>query len=287
MKIFKAILISILITTISLLSGFFGWHNQFIIVGICYLLAPFFFKKETDLQYWIYSFIILLPFIVIYWSLIIYNGLIHVYPIAFISVISYSLSTIILSRIKKMIGKTILTFFLICIIVLGGVIGMPNWLSFVFNKDIVHQNTESIEDISFITSSLDTLSIIDLPYDIILLDFWSTSCVNCFKKFPELENVFKKYANNDRVGIYSVNLLMKNQNIEEVITNDHIKKYGFNKLFTNYYFANNIMHNFHFNTVPTIVIMNRRKILYQGQLYTDKKIIINNSFSIIDKALSN
>ncbi len=41
---------------------------------------------------------------------------------------------------------------------------------------------------------------------IYVLDFWSTSCGRCFRKFPEVEEMYREYRDHPAVAIYAVNI---------------------------------------------------------------------------------
>ncbi len=131
------------------------------------------------------------------------------------------------------------------------------------------------------------MSLLQLPHEIVILDFWTTSCGICFKKFPELQELYDKYKPDDRVGIYAVNLLLKNQELEFVKENKHLMKYTFPQLYTSFEYSKNIQKHFDFNKVPTVVIIDDGRLIYRGQLNIKDYILVNNTIDFIENALNN
>lgn len=115
---------------------------------------------------------------------------------------------------------------------------------------------------------------------IIVLDFWTTSCGICFKKFPELEQIYQKFKLNKRVEIYTVNVPIKKDKFEKTIKILDSIGYEFPKLYAQS--ANQVETNLKFNTYPHLIILKKGKIRYDGFLITEnssKKYNIENQIN--------
>lgn len=119
---------------------------------------------------------------------------------------------------------------------------------------------------------------------IIVLDFWSTSCSICFKKFPDLENIYLKYENNPNIEIYAVNVPEKNDNFDKTVKLLDSIGYTFPKLYAKS--AKEIKVNLNVYSFPHLLILKNGKIRYDGVLETDKKVMFYNTENAINKLLN-
>lgn len=275
----KIIVFTSLISIISIISGSKGWINQYIVVGLIYLLIPFFLlRKEKRYKIIIIKGIILIiPFISIYGITAIVKANYHVIPIILISIFSITASLNIIS-VKNKSFKIILTTFLI---ILTGYIGMPNWLNYYFDNE----NPISIpfpRNLVIKDEIGNNFDIYDSESDLIILDLWSSKCKPCFEGFPEFEKLNKKYLKNKKVAFFSLNLKTKYDN-----DNSKLKKliedYQFSKLYSDEN-SWNLLNN---KSVPKIIIIDKnRKIIYKGKLNNKWFLFYNNINSIINKKLN-
>lgn len=83
--------------------------------------------------------------------------------------------------------------------------GYDAWLLIV-KGDFFSDTSEKFADVQLIDSNGDTLQRVDFAGQIAVFDFWNTKCGVCFKKFPKLEELSKKYYADARVGVYAVNI---------------------------------------------------------------------------------
>ncbi|WP_336515338.1 TlpA disulfide reductase family protein [Pollutibacter soli] len=96
-----------------------------------------------------------------------------------------------------------------------------------------------------------------------VLDFWNTSCGICFRKFPILDSLNKKYKNSG-VSFYSVNVPIKDEHepkSESMITKFN---YSFGNLFlTEKRFGD----SFNIKFFPTTLVVNEKEeIIYRGNI---------------------
>ncbi len=106
---------------------------------------------------------------------------------------------------------------------------------------------------------------------VVVLDFWSTSCGNCFKEFPIFQKVYDKYKDNGSIELFAVNLPNKRDTLGQAIAMINKQNYHFPLLFP----ANDtLLSHFGANAVPTVIIINKQKdVIYRGNITKASKII--------------
>jgi len=179
--------------SISLLSGALNWLNQFVICGIVYLLVGLLFSKNFRISRLIYGSFVVFPFLSIYGGLAVLNGFSHIYPIALIPLISILAGLIINKLFEDGRSKSTIIFCIsasIFSILILGYIGMPNWLTYSFRK---HTSEKfPVPPIQLTPGNGDSFNLKNQTGKILVLDFWSTGCGICFKKFPDFDRIKQK-----------------------------------------------------------------------------------------------
>jgi thiol-disulfide isomerase/thioredoxin len=163
------------------------------------------------------------------------------------------------------------------------------FVSFILNPNLysVYKNNKSEKNIIFpktIFFDKNKNEVILKKDKIIILDFWSTSCTICFKKFPNLEDVYNKYINNSNIEIYAVNVPEKNDVFNRTIRILDSIGYKFPKLYAKS--AKEIENSLHINSFPHLIIIKNGKIRYDGILETDKNVRFYSVESEIEKLLN-
>jgi thiol-disulfide isomerase/thioredoxin len=276
-----AVIISLIAFTVSVFAGAINWLFQFAVCGLIYLIAGLLYKN--DIKCIIFFSLVIFPFIFVYSALAFIREAEQVYPIALIPVISIATGMIISISLKGKLKAFIISAYVILILA-AAFIGMPNWLSFVFNEN--KNEISLMPDIKFHTEEDKAVSSDQFNGKIVILDFWSTSCGLCFKKFPEFDRLYSEYKDNKNIYFYAVNLFLKRDGKSgaKKIIND--LNYSFKNLYTDKNEAEKIRKLLKINAVPAIVVIGKNgEIIYKGQLYTNKKVVINNIYDIINKAL--
>lgn len=210
--------------------------------------------------------IILLPFIAVHTGKVLYQSKIN----QWISIPSYLFVIVILS------------FY-----------GVGNYDSWITRKTYTKQAFEN----NFKVNSIVDSSIVDLNNTngkVLILDFWTTSCGVCFKKFAELEEVHKKYCTNPNVKVLAVNLPLKHRGqleADSILINTaqhHIYDKGYTfpvfKADSSFSYYKEILD---IHGVPQIFVLNQKsEIEYKGFLHTSSFIKIDNIYTIIDDLIS-
>lgn len=121
---------------------------------------------------------------------------------------------------------------------------------------------------------------------IVVLDLWTTSCVVCFKKFPEFEKFYNNNKDRDDIEIYALNLPLKGQKLSEIVRIINNMEYDFPDAIAvkNYQHYHNI---YNISGVPSIIVLNKKgKLVYNSSFNNNPLILVNNLQTIVDK-LSN
>ncbi|MBB4804512.1 thiol-disulfide isomerase/thioredoxin [Flavobacterium nitrogenifigens] len=118
---------------------------------------------------------------------------------------------------------------------------------------------------------------------IVLLDFWSTKCGICYKKFPDLEKLFLKYHGNKNVQIYSVHVPYPYDDFQKTKSMVINLGYKFPTIFA--VSKNETLNKLNFNAFPHYVIIKNNKIEYSGFLQIQDNLIVGNAEKEIDKLL--
>ncbi len=283
------LIILVLVNGISLLSGALNWLNQFFIVGSLFFIAGLIYREKWLLNRFLYGILLLLPFTGIYTTFVLIKGFSHVYPIGFIPLLTLPAGLFLnQTEHKKSPPFYILVTFVFSVIAFGAYVGMPNWLSYVFNKPVagIQADRRNVSELAFINTDGSEVRLGDFEGKIVILDFWSTSCGICYKKFPELEKLYETYKHNDSIRIFAVNLIHKDQTIEQMKNKAEELGYTFPNLLTTFEERNRTTKVLQFNAVPTLVILDKDgSIYYRGSLETSDRVFVNNTYKIIDKLL--
>lgn len=97
---------------------------------------------------------------------------------------------------------------------------------------------------------------------IMVLDFWNTSCPACFRKFPELQTLYDRYGNNDKVFISAVNVPLDRDSAGSA--SGILQRKGFR--FPSLIAAKEMERTFRIESYPTTVILKNNRIWFRGDI---------------------
>ncbi|WP_146106965.1 TlpA family protein disulfide reductase [Polaribacter porphyrae] len=144
------------------------------------------------------------------------------------------------------------------LLVLIGLFGFKNLWFFLENINARKpQNVPKME----LLSNGNQIRLDTINNKIIVLDYWTTNCGVCFKKFPEYEKLYLKYIKNPNVLTYAVNIPSKNDTIG--YAKKMIEKYNY-KFPVLYSDSDTIPKQLGFNKYPHLVIIKNKKIRFNG-----------------------
>ena len=106
---------------------------------------------------------------------------------------------------------------------------------------------------------------------ITLLDFWTTTCGVCFKKFPQLQSVHEKYKGDSSVKILAVNTPLEEDKPNQAFEAIRKREYTFPVVITQ---DENLAEKFGVKGYPTTFVINPDKqIIFRGDIEGAIKLI--------------
>jgi thiol-disulfide isomerase/thioredoxin len=114
-----------------------------------------------------------------------------------------------------------------------------------------------------VTKGNDTLRADFYKDKIIFFDFWNTSCVICFRKFPDTERLYQKYKHHKNFIVQAVNIPIERDTAGMAFYMFERKnKYSFPAVM-----GNEVMRvKFKVEAYPTIVVMKNDTVLFRGRM---------------------
>jgi len=223
------------------------------------------------------------PFVGIYTSIVIYYKALHVLPIFVIPIVAFYLGCFVRTYTRKRL-MVLSIFAFIVMISFSAYFGMPNYLSYIRNDSDIKDAT--ISNITLFDQNKEEYDLSQWKGKIVVLDFWNTACYICFKKFPIYNDFYFHYKDTPEVVICAVNLKLKQRTIEQIMATTEKLDYDFPFLYTTDSIAKKIRNQLNIIGVPTLVIIDQRgKVYYSGQMIIDKKVIFNNAYRMVDGLL--
>ena len=143
----------------------------------------------------------------------------------------------------------------------------PNWASYYRNQ--VNNNVLFINNLREL--KLNDQNYLIYGKETYVLDFWYTRCAACFNNMENLENWAVKNP-KFKDNIILVNVLLENENFND--NKNIVSKYGFKSTYTKLNFEE--LKNIGIKIYPTQLIIKNNKIIFSGDLETDKSVIVNN-----------
>ena len=111
----------------------------------------------------------------------------------------------------------------------------------------------------------------DLLGKVLVLDFWHTKCGVCFREFPQLESLFKKYRNNASVRFFAVNKQLKTDTTGQAFAVLGKLNYSFPILMpSDKFFADKVG----VEAYPTVLVIDKSgTVVFKGDLENAKDVV--------------
>lgn len=269
--------LGLIFAAFSIMAGGQGWFFQQITVSILFfLVGAYFANKECTFNK---ILILVSPFFLIYGFAIFFFHTYHVLPILLSCPISTMIGKYYFSSNAQSIrikGVLIILGF----ILFNQSIVLPNWLVFTLNKP--NFISTQLPRFAMLNEKRDTVWSDSWKGNIVILDFWSTSCAPCIKKFPELEKVKNVYSRHKNIKIFSVNLPLKRDSPH--LLNRILNGYTFETLYA--IDRNSLKNKIEIEKIPYVVIIDSDGIIrYRGGLHTNWNIFVSNLYFQINGLL--
>jgi len=257
--------------------GVFGGNHKLMIsltLPSILILSLLLFNKFENKEHLKLGLIITLPIFLIFFITSFFSGFSSSLIYLIFIPISVYLGWLISNR--KSILILIFSFFLFVFV---GLILFPNL--FVLQNNIGAHKNEAFDGISLINKNKERVELDKSK--IIILDFWTTSCGICFKKFPDLEKYYLEFKDNPNVEFYSINVPLKRDEFSEVVKLVDELNYKFPTLYAT---SLKEVENLGIYAYPHLLILKNGKLRYDGRLETNKYIFVNHLKSEIDKLIT-
>jgi len=167
-------------------------------------------------------------------------------------------------------------------ILICGYIGMMNWTRYVFNskyseitkqtfiKEIKHENGFPISPTVF-------------ENKLSVMYFWTTSCGVCYKKFPDLQELYIDYSDNKDIAISAVNVLYPKESPSDIYHS--IRERGWS--FPLFFLAKDDLNKYDdvdLNFYPYVLVLDYdNTVLYSGGFNYHPLVFVDNVRTIIEK----
>ncbi|MCF8303779.1 MAG: TlpA family protein disulfide reductase [Bacteroidales bacterium] len=272
------ILIMIIASVPSILAGAAGWPAQFSLAGFFFITGGFISYILIG-EYKLHHLLtLILPLFLLMGSLALINNKNTVYPIVLIipisALIGYGLARLYKRKKQKIFYPLVIMYLLF----LGaGYAGMENWVVYVVNRKYQQQEVQAI-DFKFYKEDGTVITPASIKGKVSLFYFWSTTCGVCYKKFPEVNKLYKKYKDHDNITFYTVNVNVQSRdtamNMQEHI---RAKGYAFQVLEVPLRDKAKLMKSLKFNTFPYALLIDPDgKVLHRGLFTTNPWVFIHN-----------
>ncbi len=257
--------------------GIFGGNHKWIIsltLPSVFILSYVLFRKNELKKHLKLSLIMILPIFLLFLIASFYSE----FSIILIYLVFIPVSTFFGWLFSKQKSLWIPIFSFILFPLVGHVI-FPNFL--VLQNNIGARTNKEFMKLSLINKDQETVELDKSK--IIVLDFWTTSCGVCFKKFPDLEKYYLEYKDNPNVEFYSINVPLERDKFNKVIKLVENLNYKFPTLYAT---SINEVENIGIYSYPHLIILKNGKLRYDGRLETDKYIFVNHLKSEINNLLT-
>ena len=104
---------------------------------------------------------------------------------------------------------------------------------------------------------------------LILLDFYNTSCVVCFRKFPVLQDIYTSFEGDTNILIYSIDIPLPRDTPGMAINLIRSKNYTFPVIVDKY----RLDSVFQIYTYPTTILLKDNTMILKGDIEKVKEII--------------
>ncbi|MFT4062001.1 MAG: TlpA disulfide reductase family protein [Edaphocola sp.] len=95
-----------------------------------------------------------------------------------------------------------------------------------------------------------------------IVDVWNTSCVVCFRKFPQFQAIYSKYKNDNRLDVVSINIPLKRDTIG--MAEYMIKQRGYT--FPVIIGDSTVLNQLDIEYYPTTLLLKGDSILFRGDV---------------------
>lgn len=161
------------------------------------------------------------------------------------------------------------------------VVGMLNWLNFYFIPSI---EPFVAPPFTFYDEQGRAVTRESLKGRTVVLDFWTTSCAVCYRKFPDLQKVRDRFRHRTDVTVLAVHLREQQEMSDYPRRFFAASAFDFARVWT--VETRRMMSQFGFPTVPTVVVIDPAgKVVFRGSgLISGPFIFVHDVGRVVDRA---
>ncbi len=143
------------------------------------------------------------------------------------------------------------------------------WFNFINYHTFTGRANELKEEAWYVTGrNNDTLTSRYYRNKTVVLDFWTTSCMPCYREFPDVDSLYRVLQQNP-IELQSVNIPMPDDTAGLAFA--YLEQRGYD--FPKYVGSEHVKKLFDINVYPTLVIMENNKMVFRGDLYQAKQFL--------------
>jgi len=220
-------------------------------------------------------------------SLILIDKLWHIAYFPFYVLIATCMGFLVRRSVsgKKPIRSGILVFVFVLFTAIGWVAAM-NWTEYIFARQS-NNPVKTLSGLSFQDHDGREVSP-DFRNKISVYYFWTTSCGVCYKKFPELNDLYHELKDRQDISIQAVNVLLsEKEDPRQIYQNIRSRNYDFPLVF----FKGGeqmLKEDLNFSGFPHVLVINDKgEIIHNGRFNNDPVVFVDNIQGIIEKQVEN
>ncbi|ARK10533.1 TlpA family protein disulfide reductase [Fibrivirga algicola] len=248
------------------LGGFGGHHIKFSIASFAYCFLTYYLLRNTDTtrSKLNVTSLLLLPLLLIYVPLHIldFTNTMYALPSSVAHFIGI-FAGLLLNGINRQWKVVFLPLFSL-LVMWGSLSGYDWWANKVYYGSYSGLVNEEVAPFTLIGADGQSISSTSLKGQFVVLDFWNTSCVTCFKKFPKLQRFHTQYEHNSKVKFFAVNIPLSRDLPGQAVRAIRKDGYTFPVLLAE---SKSLIDLFKVNSFPTVIILDpSQRIIYRGMI---------------------
>ena len=178
-------------------------------------------------------------------------------------------------KIRSTTGKIVLSVFAVLLYLWSAYVGYDLWVNKLNYGTFTGRTNSAVEgSVIFQNEHDENVSLKDFEGKYLILDFWSSSCGVCYKKFPEVQKVYDTYKATPEIEVYAV-FCRTNKKGETAQTGQQIleeRGYTFPSLSMD--MDDPILKEIRVSGFPTVIIFNPKgELIFRGRIEGAQKYI--------------
>ena len=270
------------------LSGYLGWPRQFAFLIATYALVGAVGTRGAP-HPWRRALLLASPWLIVCGGTAALYQLAHIYPLVLAAPLGAVAGTAVAWAwgANKKRQAVALAGAAAAAALTGWLLLMPNWLALTLNQPAGPPAIDAAVTFSYADRPERAYAVPnDFGGRVVMLDFWSTSCIACFAQFPDLDALHADYADDPRVEIVAVNLREPDDREGEARQMMDRYSYGFRSAYSPMLLTE-ARDVFGFQGVPSAVVYDPQgEIAFVGSPEFGSQVFVSNIRRTLDRVLA-